>query len=145
MRPDFFGGMLKRAMAQGLVPEAAVKEKATRVVYSLAAVGALDGPAPTGTVKTNVTSAAHFKLARQLAGATAILLKNKGQVLPLAPETTRIALIGGAGFQNCDPETTAAGASQCAIYGGAGSGKVVPLNPVSLLEGILVRAHVLEQ
>jgi beta-glucosidase-like glycosyl hydrolase len=120
MRPDFFGSMLRTAMKQGMVPESVVTEKATRVVYSLAAVGALDAPPPTGTVQTNVseafpsysrsilteiylchpcscheilrmetpgqvTSEAHFRLARKLASATAILLQNRGGVLPLAP------------------------------------------------------------
>ena len=130
---------------QGLVSESVVSEKATRIVYSLAAVGALDAPPPTGTypfktvclplryclftpelqwqargnrlisqgckpdrkrptgtVKTNVTSAAHFALARKLAASTAILLRNKGAALPLPPPTaqatTTIALIGAAGF-----------------------------------------------
>lgn len=78
MRPDFFGSMLRTAMKAGSVPESVVTEKATRVVYSLAAVGALDAPPPTGTVKSNVTSETHFKLARKLAAAAAILLKNKG-------------------------------------------------------------------
>jgi hypothetical protein len=57
MRPDFFGSMLRTAMKQGMVPESVVTEKATRVVYSLAAVGALDAPPPTGTVQTNVSEA----------------------------------------------------------------------------------------
>lgn len=112
-RPDFFGTMLIKEVAAGTVKEAVVTEKATRVVYSLAKVGALDTPRPP-TAGADVTSAAHLALARQLASSACILLKNEGGLLPLAM-SMKVAVIGNAGNLG-------------AIYGGDGSGKVVPKN-----------------
>ena len=75
-RPDYFGGMLAAAVTSGAVTEAVVSDKATRVVYSLAAVGLLDKPNPnSGHSSNDVTSAAHVALARRLAAESVILLK----------------------------------------------------------------------
>lgn len=77
--------------------------------YSLAKVGALDTPRPP-TAGADVTSAAHLALARKLASAACILLKNEGEILPLSMDT-KVAVIGDAGNEG-------------AIFGGDGSGTV---------------------
>ena len=112
-RPDFFGTMLLDQLKAGTVKQSVVDEKATRIVYSLAKIGALDTPRPP-TAGADVTSPAHRALARKLAAEACILLKNEGSLLPLAMDTT-VAVIGDAGNHG-------------AIYGGAGSGSVVPKN-----------------
>ena len=63
--------------------------------YSLAKVGALDTPRPP-TAGADVTSAAHVALARKLASAACILLKNEGGILPLSM-SAKVAVIGEAG------------------------------------------------
>jgi beta-glucosidase-like glycosyl hydrolase len=130
-RPDYFGAPLHAALKAGTVTEATITEKAVRVVYSLAAVGALDSN-NTNTSDTDVTSPAHRALARKLAAASATLLKNDRQMLPLDLNTLKrgkpgsVALIGGA-------------AKGSAIYGGAGSGAVVPKAPVSIFDALSER------
>ena len=58
-RPDYFGAPLLAAIKAGRVSEATITEKAVRVVYSLAVVGALDTP-NTNSSDTDVTSPAHY-------------------------------------------------------------------------------------
>eukprot|EP01063_Lacrimia_lanifica_P022615 TRINITY_DN30158_c0_g1_i1.p1 TRINITY_DN30158_c0_g1~~TRINITY_DN30158_c0_g1_i1.p1 ORF type:complete len:732 (+),score=179.57 TRINITY_DN30158_c0_g1_i1:65-2260(+) len=130
-RPDYFARPLRAAVANGDVSQATIDEKVTRVVYSLAAVGALDTP-KTGTADTDVTSDAHRALARRLAAASATLLRNEGGALPLNLAALKkrpagsVALIGAA-------------AGNGAIFGGGGSGKVVPKHAVSVLEALRSR------
>ena len=128
-RPDFFGSMLIKEVAAGTVTEATVTEKATRVVYSLAKVGALDTPRPP-TAGADVTSAAHLALARKLASSACILLKNEGGILPLTM-STKVAVIGDAGNLG-------------AIYGGAGSGSVVPKNSSAVPLFVAMKARGIE-
>ena len=135
-RPDFFGGMLADAVKAGTVSEATITQKAVRVVYSLAKVGALDTK-NNNTADMDVTSPEHEALARKLASASCILLKNapaggtKGApLLPLdASKVKSIAVIGDAGNKG-------------AIFGGDGSGKVVPKNgsAISIYDALRSRA-----
>ena len=132
LRPDYFGAPLRAAVRAGTVSEATVTQKAERVVYSLAAVGALDWT-NRNTSATDVTSPAHRALARKLATASATLLTNVERMLPLDLAALKrggrgsVAVIGGA----------ADGVG--AIYGGSGSGKVLAKDPVSVLAALYER------
>jgi beta-glucosidase len=112
--------------------QATITQKAVRVVYSLAAVGALDGN-NTNTSSRNVTSAAHRALARKLASASTTLLRNARRTLPLDVDALKrgapgsIALLG------------VAAQGKGAIYGGSGSGAVVPAAPVSIGDALRAR------
>ena len=107
----------------------------TRILAALFKVGILhaDGSvvaAEVTDVTKNVSTAAHKRLAEQIAAAGTVLLKNVGNVLPLdgADPNLKIAVIGGA-----------AGAdSQTALAGGSGS-ILSSENPISLLDGIEAR------
>lgn len=123
-RPDYFGSLLREQIAAGNVTEATITDKAVRAVYSLAAVGALDKP-NNNTPDTNVTSDANRALARKLAAASAVLLKNQGGILPIDPKAT-IAVIGTAGNDG-------------SIFGGSGSGKVIPIASPSLWDALRER------
>eukprot|EP00041_Stephanoeca_diplocostata_P029361 m.864407 g.864407 ORF g.864407 m.864407 type:complete len:703 (-) comp23547_c0_seq10:3243-5351(-) len=113
-RPDFFGAPLLASIKNGTIPESVVTDKATRIVYSMAVIGALDTP-NTNTSDTDVTSPAFQQLALKLATASATLLQNDGNILPLNAKKIRsIALIG---------EYASGG-----LFGGGGSGSVVPKN-----------------
>ena len=131
-RPDYFGAPLRKALANGDVAQATIDEKATRVVYSLAAVGALDVP-KNGTAATDVTSDVHRALARRLATAGATLLQNEGGLLPLDLAKLKRGAVGSVAVIG------AAAAGGGAIYGGGGSGAVVPKAPVSVLDALLAR------
>ena len=132
LRPDYFGAPLRAAVRAGTVSEATITQKAVRIVYSLAAVGALD-QVNSNTSARDVTSPAHRALARKLATASATLLTNVRRMLPLDLAALKrggagsVAVIGGAASQ--------AGA----IYGGSGSGKVVAKSPVSVLDALYER------
>lgn len=128
-RPDYFGAPLLAAIKSGRVSEATLTEKAVRVVYSLAAVGALDAH-NNNSSDTDVTSDEHRALARKLAAASATLLRNRAGALPLDAANMgaagSLALIGLA-------------ARDGAIYGGGGSGSVVAKAPVSVYEALMAK------
>ena len=72
-----------------------------------------------------VTSAAHSRLAREIAAAATVLLRNERQALPLAEGGKKIAVIG-------------AQAATPSVHGG-GSGQVTPTYVISPLQGICNR------
>lgn len=126
-RPDFFGKPLLAAVKSGLVSESVITDKAVRAVYSLAAVGALDNP-NNGSSDADVTSPEHRALARTLAAASTTLLRNENGALPLslsalAGKKGSVALVGLAG-------------RDAPMYGGGGSGHVVPIAPVSIYDAL---------
>ena len=83
------------------------------------AVGALDPQwNNTNTPHANVTSDANRALARRLASASAVLLQNDDGALPLSASAS-IAVIGSAAMDGT-------------IFGGGGSGTVVPVASPSL-------------
>ena len=158
---DFFGAPLLAAVlngsvalnasaarAAGLPPLAAIDEKVTRIVYSMAALGMLagGGAAANGTVGANVTSTAHTALARKMAARAVVLLTNR----PVAPIILRDAAAGdgqegrlpspllplpsSGGFSVAVVGEAAAGAG--AVFGGGGSGRVTPKYTVSVLEAL---------
>jgi beta-glucosidase len=129
-RPDYFGAPLKAAVTRGDVSEATITEKAVRVVYSLAKVGALD-TVNSNTSDTDVTSDAHRALARRLAAASATLLQNTG-VLPLNLAALSAGAAGGVALIGL-------AARDAPVFGGGGSGAVVPKDPLSIYDALLAR------
>lgn len=120
---------LKHALAQDLISEKELRERAARVLK----LHALCTPARTGEgaySPPELDSPRHRALCRQVAEESITLLKNENAQLPLDPNRIRrIAVIG--------PNAT------CARLGGGGSASVSPFYSVSALEGI--RALVGEQ
>lgn len=123
LNATFYGSNLTQAVQSGKVPASAVDDAALRVLTTIFATTDLgDTPnPPSRNVSANVTSAAHAALARRLAVAGTVLLKNEGGLLPLDPTTLcRVVIVG-------DPGDTVAG---------GGSGGVVPPYVVSPLQGL---------
>jgi beta-glucosidase len=130
-RPDYFGAPLLQSIKNGRVDETVITEKAVRIVYSLAVVGALDVN-NTNHSDADVTSPAHYALARKLSAASATLLRNKGGVLPLSLSKLQKLKAGGVAV-------IGTAAKDGAIYGGGGSGAVTPKAPVSVYDALLAK------
>ena len=110
-------------LVAGNVTHAKVDDSVLRILTPLLAVGAMDRPAnATGTATTNVTSAEHNALARKLAAAGIIMLKNENGALPLRSSIRHVAIFG----QQAHNPTV----------GGGGSGAVGPAYVVSPMQAI---------
>ncbi|BDT68020.1 thermostable beta-glucosidase B [Comamonadaceae bacterium OS-1] len=88
--PKFFGAALKAAIQDGSVPESRLNDMVQRKLNALIATGSLDHP----PAITPIDFAAGERLAQTVAAQSAVLLKNRAQLLPLAPTTQRIAVVG---------------------------------------------------
>jgi beta-glucosidase len=87
----YLGSLLKQAIAAGAVPKARLDDMARRIVRSLYATGAADNPVNEGPIDYAASEAASQADAEQ----AIVLLKNDGNLLPLASNVRRIAVIGG--------------------------------------------------
>ncbi len=90
-KEPYFGAPLKAAVERGEVSEARLTEMATRIVRSMFAHGLFEHPVS----ERPIDMAAHASVTRADAEAGAVLLRNEGALLPLAPTVKRIAVIGG--------------------------------------------------
>jgi len=122
--PNFFGTALLNAVNSGQVSQATVNEMVTRIFTSMYALGIFDRP-QTGNLNANTLSDAHNSLARKLAVAGTVLLKNKNNLLPIKAKAS-IAVIGDPAI---NPQ-----------FAGGGSGNVNPPYVVPPLQGIQNRA-----
>lgn len=147
---DYFGALLKPALASGAVPEARLDDMALRIVRSMYVVGVIDDPAKPGGA---IDVAADAKVAARAEEEGVVLLKNADGVLPLAASAKSIAVIGG----HADAGVLSGGGStQVMGYGGeplvfpvtegpvAGLMKVVyhPYSPLAAIKAAAPRAAV---
>jgi beta-glucosidase len=125
---EYFGAALVAAVESGDVPLPLLDDKVLRVLSAMFERGLFDVPPSGGNPSTNVTSAAHNALARQLGAAGTVLLANPRGVLPLTAATSgTIAVIGDDA--HLDP--------RCC---GTGSGALFPPYLITPFEGISARA-----
>ena len=89
-KEPYFGAPLRAAVAAGRVPESRLTEMASRILRSMFAHGVVDHP----VVPKAIDFAAHAPITRGDAEQAAVLLKNKGNVLPLGSKARRIVVIG---------------------------------------------------
>src|SRR5579883_2465152 len=111
------------AVQQGYLPESAIDTALVRLFTARIRLGMFDPPdmVPYSKIdESQLNSAAHRALARQLANESMVLLKNDG-VLPLKPSVKRIAIVGPL-------------ADQTAVLLGNYNG--TPTHTVSVLEGM---------
>ncbi|MFI9832768.1 beta-glucosidase [Streptomyces sp. NPDC051913] len=119
---EHWGEPLLAAVREGRVPEAAIDDKVRRLLRLAARVGALDGHPAAGRPGPG-TVAQGGALAREAATAAMVLVRNHGDLLPLATDRlSRVALLGP-------------GALDARPLGG-GSATVFPPYVVSPLEGL---------
>lgn len=108
-RQVFFDQPLRRALADGSIPQARLDDMVHRILRSEFAFGLVDPLPPPAPLDTK----ADAKVAQAEAEAGIVLLQNDGGVLPLAAGAKRIAVIGGH--------------ADIGVLSGGGSAQVIPL------------------
>jgi beta-glucosidase len=91
-KEPYFREPLAKAVASGQVPEARLNEMATRILRPMFALGVVDKPVNEGGT---IDFAAHAEVTRKDAEEGAVLLQNRGNILPLTARARRIVVIGG--------------------------------------------------
>ncbi|WP_303829503.1 beta-glucosidase [Asticcacaulis taihuensis] len=86
----WFGAPLKAAIDNGSIPAARLSDMSRRILRSMFAAGLFDSPAP-----VTVDRAANAEVSRQAAAEGIVLLKNEGNLLPLAATAKNILIVGG--------------------------------------------------
>ncbi len=110
----YFAAPLKAAVQSGAVPVARLDDMIARYLTGLIETGAYDNPVPaTAQVPPY---AAHAEVAQRAAEAGIVLLKNDGDLLPVARTVKRIVLIGGRADVGV---LSGGGSSQVRSVGGA--------------------------
>ncbi|NBB65362.1 glycosyl hydrolase [Pseudomonas sp. ODNR1LW] len=92
-RALYFDAPFREALEAGRIPEARLDDMVRRVLVGLIETGVLD--APVVTTEQPIDYARNAEVAQRAAEAGIVLLKNQGDVLPLAKTAKRIVLIGG--------------------------------------------------
>jgi len=105
----WFTKELDVALSNGSVPASAIDVAALRILRSMYATGVIDHPLE----PTPIDYASNGKVARATAAAGIVLLKNEGNVLPVAQTASRIAVIGGH--------------ADVGVISGGGSSQVTPV------------------
>jgi beta-glucosidase len=119
----YFTSALSAAVQSGQVPMSAIDDKLTRRYAAMIRFGIFDNPPANQPLPTDADGA----IARQIAAAGMVLLKNAGPLLPLDPSRLHsIALIGPYASK--------------ARTGGGGSSLVVPAYTVDPMAGLQARA-----
>lgn len=114
----FFDKPLRKALADGEVPQARIDDMARRILRAMFANGLFDVPAKPTPIDWDGDGA----VSRRAAEAGAVLLRNEGALLPLSKSTASIAVIGG----HADKGVMAGGGSSSVADPGG--------NPVAHLE-----------
>jgi beta-glucosidase len=104
----WFDKPLKALVASGTMPKARIADMNRRILRSLYAVGA-DAPLSKGPIDYD----AHGKVAYQAAADGIVLLKNEGNILPLATSAKKILIVGGH--------------ADIGVMSGGGSSQVTPV------------------
>ncbi|WKL57128.1 glycoside hydrolase family 3 C-terminal domain-containing protein [Asticcacaulis sp. ZE23SCel15] len=86
----WFGAPLKKAVEDGTVPAARLSDMVQRILYAQIASGVFDSPPQ----KTPIDYAKNAEVSRAAAQEGIVLLKNDGDILPLAKTAQTILVIG---------------------------------------------------
>ncbi len=90
--PQWFGAKLVAAVKAGKVPQAQIDDAALRMCRLILRTGALDGGEPK---RGEIRTPRHRQIAEQAAAEAVVLLRNEGELLPLAAASLkRLAVVG---------------------------------------------------
>jgi beta-glucosidase len=113
-KAPYFGAPLQAAVAKGSVSQRRLDDMVARYLTGLIQSGAYDAPMPAAAATPPY--ARNAEVAQRAAEAGIVLLKNRGDVLPIAHTARRIVVIGG----NADVGVlSGGGSSQVRSVGGA--------------------------
>lgn len=85
---------LKAGVTQGTVPMARIDDAVRRILRAKFTLGVFEHPLASDSLLPQVGSAEHRALAREAVGKSLVLLKNDGDLLPLAKDTP-VIFVGG--------------------------------------------------
>ena len=136
--PDYFGAPLKAAIQDGSIPVTALDRSVTRILGTMQGFGLLRCASPQGPVpgcslpaRPRFDATASNGMAQRVAEDGAVLLRNKGNALPLTRDAARdIALIGtpaavpviaGGGSSSVNPTTVTIPREEIVERAGRGS------------------------
>jgi len=95
-RKPYFGADLTKALAEGRVAKARLDRMASRILFAMFKHGLFDQPIATAPDDLpDAMLAKDAAISRADAGEAITLLKNDGDILPLATNSKRIVVIGG--------------------------------------------------
>lgn len=128
--------------------DAKLDDMTRRIVTPMVRHGLLEHPVchpPKGCddylFKEIATGEENRELARRLAAAAVVLLKNEGGVLPLRKHFKLIAVLGSACNASNDIDSMLSRWDLGNYYTVGGSGRVIPKDPVSVLQGLQARCE----
>lgn len=125
-KEPYFGAPLKAAVAKGEVPAARLDAMAGAILHAMFANGLVDQPVTEAPMDLAPAMLAdHGEVTRKDAEGGAVLLQNKGAILPLSPATRKIVVIGGRADKG-----VLAGSGSSLVYPVAGNA-VPGLKPTS--------------
>ena len=101
---------LTAALADGSISEARLNDAVVRILTAKFATGQFD-VANTGSPTADVSTPGHQNLAAQESEEGSVLLKNRGNTLPLSPATKSIAVIGEPGTNPTAQQLEAGGSA----------------------------------
>jgi beta-glucosidase len=110
----FFSTELEPKLADGTIPYTAVDTAARRILRTFFASGLVDDPPAEAAIDYD----GHADIAQAAAEGGMVLLRNEGNLLPLASSAKRIAVIGGH--------------ADVGVLSGGGSSQVVPVGGFAL-------------
>jgi beta-glucosidase len=140
--PDYYGAPLKAAVQGGQVPVSVLNGMVSRILTEMFRFGLFNRP-QTGSLTDTVTTPAHAQTGRDVAAAGTVLLKNEGNVLPLAaPKDAAHQSPAHQSPAHQDQSIAVIGsdAGQYALTSGGGSAGVVAPYVVTPVKGIAKRA-----
>ncbi|MBB4838598.1 beta-glucosidase [Sphingomonas kyeonggiensis] len=125
-KEPYFGAPLKAAVTKGDVPAARLDAMAGAILHAMFANGLVDQPVTEAPMDLAPAMLAdHGEVTRKDAEGGAVLLQNKGAILPLSPATKKIVVIGGRADKG-----VLAGSGSSLVYPVAGNA-VPGLKPTS--------------
>ncbi len=89
-----FQSLLRTEVTAGRVAQTRIDDAVSRILTKKFQLGLFERPYTDRTLTTTVGSAAHRSLARQAVGESQVLLKNDGNILPLARSGLKILVAG---------------------------------------------------